>query len=233
MNQAIPEAVGDRRQVLADDRDLLFEAASLVEQYEDAKQRIADTGKAAVREARRSSDSLARAANAERKWAIERDRANGLQEQLEAYQAALLRIEQLAWDELKGEIRSATIHSTARGVLYPASSPKAGDLLWMTVPDGEQPPVGWTRNRPSDNRAWRIADGTEPAPARGRLPGPHPHDGYIQTVQVEPPRYFAVCCGCGSDMFPDRDTPEEAQADHHEHVEAVLRGSFQESRPEL
>lgn len=56
----------------------------LVEQYENLKEQLDGTGKAAVREARRSADFLARAENAERKWAVERDRANGLLEQLGA-----------------------------------------------------------------------------------------------------------------------------------------------------
>lgn len=67
----------------------IIKHGDLVEQYENLKEQLDGTGKAAVREARRSADFLARAENAERKWAVERDRANGLLEQLQAAQEQL------------------------------------------------------------------------------------------------------------------------------------------------
>lgn len=41
------------------------------------------------------------------------------------------------------------------------NSPRAGDLLWMSLQEGQQPPPGWTKD---GDRAWRVADGTEHVP---------------------------------------------------------------------
>ena len=60
------------------------DALYIKEQYEDAKQQVEEFGSAAIREAARCNDFRKRREEAERELALERDRANGLLEQLEA-----------------------------------------------------------------------------------------------------------------------------------------------------
>lgn len=47
------------------------------------------------------------------------------------------------------------------------------------------------------------------------------HEGYVQTIQTG--GFFASCPSCGSSIFPDRATCEEAQADVDAHFMARER----------
>lgn len=46
----------------------------------------------------------------------------------------------------------------------------------------------------------------------------HCHMGYVQRIQGGAGGYFGSCMTCGSDPFPNRQTPEEVEADLRMHA---------------